>query len=203
MIRITISSGFGVALMGIGFSKIWSEIPGYWFILAGFIVIVLGVFWPFIMKTYRNLLHGHNKSVSPDQQANDSALFPNLNETALKKHICLIINNPKYSFNQLIQTVALYRGFDAKYVLAIEIPDTISAEDRDDYQSLLNNWADPTCLRFLAADDFKSEVYRNETDANEDPYLDDWMVWTKKPKEAVPQDLVLKDQKWVLYKKTT
>lgn len=190
--------------MCIGFSKIWNEIPGYWFILAGFIVIVFGVFWPFIIKTYRNLLNCHNETGSPDQQANDPALFPDLNETALKLHISLLINNPGYIFNRLIQSVALYRGFDkVKYVLAIEIPDTISTEDSNDYQELLNHWAGPASLRYSVGDNFRSEVYRNGTNVSADPYLDDWMVWTKKSREDMPQDLVLEDNKWVLYKNPT
>ncbi|MDD2390153.1 MAG: hypothetical protein PHP23_10525 [Desulfobacterales bacterium] len=126
--------------------------------------------------------------------------FPSLNLSALKRHISLIVKNPKYNFNRLIQSITLYRGFgNPDYVLVVEIPDTISTEDQDDYNALLNHWSDPACLSYSANDKFRLEVYQNESTSNTDPYLENWFVWTKKPNEDVPQELALKDHKWALY----
>ena len=184
-----------------------AEIPFEKFALWGDTLLVIG--WIFILTFV--LLKSRGKFLAFKTTGrilsffhfNNPDDFPSLNLSALKTHISLMINDPKYnSFNRLIQSVILYRGFtDHKYVLAIEKPDTISTEDRVDYQELLNQWADPGALRYFVGDNFKSEVYRNETDVSTYPYLDDWFVWVKEPKENMPQDLVLKDYRWVIYKK--
>lgn len=128
--------------------------------------------------------------------------FPSLNLSALKRHINLIIKDPKCHFNSLIRSIVLYHGFDdLQYVLVVEKPDTISTDDKNDYQELINHWSDPTCLRYFVRDNFRAEVYRNKANGQADQYLEDWFVWTKEPKDDIPKELVLKDYRWVLYRK--
>ena len=128
---------------------------------------------------------------------NNPDYFPELNEAALKIHVDLLVNNPKWPFNRLIHRITLYRGFDYPYVFVVEIPDTVSRKAMDDIKAFENHWG-LASFKHCVDDSFRKEVYRKESDANADLLLEKWFVWTNK---EISTELVLKNYRWILYKK--
>jgi len=124
---------------------------------------------------------------------NDPNYFPHLNSTSLIKHIKVLVENPSYPYNDLIERITLYQGLDnQRYVLVVEVP-----ESHPDYLKFMNHWG-PGDLRFLVDETF-NEVFHQKTTT--DPYLEDWFIWVKSPDEEFPNDLILKDYFWLLFEK--
>ncbi len=171
-----------------------------WIGHALIIVAFLGILSILAFNIYRTQFKKQAK-IPVDQNINNPKDFPALNLPALKRHVSLIINDPKHSFNRLIRSVVLYRGVDDfKYVLGVEIPPTISIPPSNDHKALTNHWAFPQLSNFVD-DDFRKEVYRKESDADADFSLTNWIVLTIKPNKKIPKEVALEKYRWVLYKK--
>lgn len=132
---------------------------------------------------------------------NNPKSFPELNLDILKREIDHMIQSPSDNFNRLIKKVSLYRGLEeTPYILVMELPDKVSQEDISDYGNLNNHWALYSALRESLGDNFRWLVYRKKSDAEADPYLENWMPWLKAESETLPEDLVMENYKWTLYK---
>ena len=128
---------------------------------------------------------------------NNPDYFPILNESALKKHIRLIIKNEGYPLNALIDRVSLYQGAgEANYVLVVNL-----GIDKQHHYFLkfMNHWQ-PDSLRFLAHKNFGAEVYRSGYSSNS-CLLDDWFIWIQPLNEELPDvEIIIEEYNWILFK---
>ncbi len=143
-------SGFGLIIIGY-ISPIYLEFikPYANYILWLGICLIVSPWLLSLFGSIRNKIRNSHTTtdLSDTIQINNPDDFPSLNMSALKRHISLIIKNPNHSFNRLVRSVVLYHGLgdpdDPKYILVVEIPDTISIEPSNDHKALTRHWDNP------------------------------------------------------------
>jgi len=126
-------------------------------------------------------LHG----ILPSQATNDPELFPALNETALKKHIALAASHCQ--FEKDIKHIYLFEGTPFRYQLVVIGKNTKDFEGVNKYWD--RNPSDIFEKHFI-------EVYQKEPERN---FLTDWNVIVASSLDEIPDDIVLKKSKWLLY----
>lgn len=127
-----------------------------------------------------------NTAETTSQETNHPDLFPDLNETTLKKHIKKKITNTP--FGEIISKISLYEsnvhGF--KYQLIVEAP-----EYHKGFSNIARNWETESPLE----DDF-SDIYRERP---KDNYRTEWSCSVTDLEPQLQDTLVVKSAKWVLY----
>ena len=116
---------------------------------------------------------------------NDPDLFPNLNETTLKKHIALASSH--CPFEKDINHIYLFEGTPFRHQLVV------IGKNTKDFDGVKNYWDRSPSDIF--ENHFK-EVYQEEPERN---YWKNWNVIVVSSLNEIPDDLALKKFKWVLY----
>jgi hypothetical protein len=120
------------------------------------------------------------------QQTNFLDHFPALNEVALKKHVALAVS--LCPFEKDISHIHLYEGTPFKYQLVI------FAKNTKDFDGIKNYWDRSASVIFESH--FEEEVSRKEPSQK---FWSHWNIIVVTSLEEIPDDLVLKKYKWVLY----
>jgi hypothetical protein len=126
------------------------------------------------------------RRTSQSQEINLMDHFPELNEAALKKHVALAVS--RCPSKNDISHIHLYEGTPFRYQLVV------FARNTKDFDGVKDYWDRSTSLIFESH--FKEEVFRK---VESQDFWSHWNIIVVKALEEIPDDLVLKKYKWVLY----
>ena len=116
---------------------------------------------------------------------NNSDLFPELNETALKKHIALASSH--CPFEKVIKQIYLFEGTPFRYQIVV------IGKDTKDFDGMKRYWEFD--LKQLFEKHF-SEIYRKEPSQN---FWNDWDIIVAESLDEIADNLILKNHKWIIY----
>ena len=126
----------------------------------------------------------HNLQPPPP---NDPALFPDLNETALKKHVKMAVDDSPFPSD--VKNIFLFNGSPFKYSLVVIV-------DATENSSKVGWWWDREAKDIF--EDYFYEVYKNKPDRN---YMNDWGTYVVRSLDDIEDGAILKYYKWLLYKR--
>lgn len=144
------------------------------------LVCILGIFIIIAFNIYRS--RSKKEDMAP---VNDHALFPALNESALKKHISFYVEGLPYK--DVIDNIQLHKSTSKKYQIIVKCKDTSR------FESLKSAWN--ANIGDLFNEDFK-EVYSTSPANNIE---DDWGSLIVDPSTNIPNYFKSKE-KWTLHK---
>ena len=183
-LQTVILSAF-IALIGGGLSAMNLNIPGLILVIGG----VLGIFSVFAFNIYQFKAKVFPSNLIPwlffRLRRNNPDLFPDLNETALKKHIALVASHS--NFEKAIKNVYLFDGTPFRYQIVV------IGKNTKDFDGINDYWDRTPSDLF---EKHFEEIYRKEPVSN---YWRDWNVIVVKSLNEMPDDLILKKHKWTLY----
>jgi hypothetical protein len=190
-LQTVILSAF-LSLVGGGLFKMGIDIPG----LIMFVIGCLGIISVFVFNVYRS-----KKPIFPSNlipwlvlwfRKNNQSFFPNLNETALKKHIALVASH--CPFEASIKNIYLFEGTPFRYQLVV------FGKATKDIQGLKEYWEREAPDLF---EEHFIEIYREKPTVTfryqKGSFWCDWGVLVVESLKEVPNDLALKKYRWILY----
>lgn len=188
---VILSILFGI--IGAGLTRFNIVIPGIILVIIG----VLGIVFALIFNIYRKKAKVFPRDLIPwivfRLTRNDPEIFPEINEKALKKHISLKLN--ECPSNETIKRIILYQGVVNHYQLVIEAQ-TIDSR----YTNVQMFWEQD--IHVLFGEHFM-EVFRNKPNLvnpyQNGSFWNDWNCLVAGVNYPLPETLVDKKFKWVLY----
>ena len=175
-----------LAVIGTGLSAMNLNIPGLILLVLG----LLGIISVLGFNIYRSKADVFPSSLIPwlflRVKKNNPNLFPDLNELTLKKHIALASSH--CPFEKDIKHIYLFEGTPFRYQLVVV------GKDNRRVDGIRKYWDRSPSDIF---EDHFNEVYKK------DPagwyYWKDWNVIAVSSLNEIPNEIVLKRFKWVLY----
>lgn len=191
-----------IILLGIGFImpndtdiQIYA---GYTCFVIAFLIFAFSIFFQrhsvskFIKNAYNFISNPKKISAIPIQETNNPDLFPDLNETTLKAHIALKVN--ECPFGDIIQKITLYKGVVFRKQLIVEAP-----EDDKSFSDLQKFWE--RNVQDLFEKHFIEAFREKQKEILRRGFWIEWGCMVIDIGKPLPNTLVLKDPKWLLYKK--